>query len=533
MVLKWLADRFKPADSNAVLLERAQALRMQDDFEAARQACAEVLREQPDHARAMALMAAIAADQRQVDAGLQWVSRALALEPACVPAHFARGRLLEAAERYPEAEASYRRVTELDPQHANAHTNLGCMVHIQGRLEEAAACYRQALALEPGKPEALRNYALVAGGTEQVREALQGFEAHATAYPGDAAAHHQIGHLYCQLGRNGEALAAYERALSLEPDRPEFRFARAQTLLLLGRYADGWREYEARWQMSLLNSAMLRFAQPRWDGSPLPEGTLLLHGESAFGDTIQLVRYAALAAQRCGRVVVECPPALQELVAKVEGIAQAVPEGDPLPPFDVQLPLIACPGLFQTTLETIPWRGPYFHAEPQRVQQWRALVAAAAPGTRKVGLVWTGNAGNLGNRRRSVTFEQLATLAQTGNASFFSLQKGAPPPSAQAIPPGMHFVDLTSRIGDFSDTAALLTQLDLLVAVDTGVAHLAGAMGVPTWLLLPFSADWRYHTGRDDNPWYPGIRLFRQHEEGDWSVALRQLAQAFTEWARG
>ena len=531
MLLKWLAGRSKPAGTTAARLERARALRMQDDFDAARAAAQEILRDEPRHADAMALMAAIAADQRQVQAGLQWAQQALAADPHCVRAHFAMGRLLEAAERIGEAEASYRRVTELDPANAQGFTNLGCMLHLQQRTEEAVRCYRTALQLEPGQPVALRNFALVAGGPEEVGEALRGFERQVAQHPEDAEGQLQLGHLYQQVGRHGEALAAYERATALEPGRAEFHFARAQALLLLGRYAEGWKAYEWRWRMAMLNEAMLRFQQPRWDGRRLQEGTVLLHGEGAFGDNLQFVRYAALVAQRCARVLVECPPALQALLAHVPGVAQVVAQGDPLPRFDAHLPLIACPGLFGTTLETVPWSGPYIPADPARVQAWGERVRAAGPRRRKVGLAWTGNPGNLGNTRRSLTLRQLGALGEVGDVSFFSLQKGVPAPQPAEIPAGMHFVDLTASIRDFSDTAALLTQLDLVGSVDTAVAHLAGAMGRPVWVLLPFSADWRYHAGRDDNPWYPTMRQFRQEADGEWDGALQRLRQALAAWA--
>lgn len=529
-MLKWIANRLKPADP-AAALARAQGLRGQGRTDAAREACEAILRDAPGHVGTLVLMAALAADEHQFDAGVQWARQALAADRECVPAHFALGRLYEGQERHAEAEASYRRVVLLDSGHAKGHTNLGCMLHLQGRMDEAVACYRRALALEPGQPEALRNYALLAGGTEQLREARDGFERHLAAHPGDAGAHHQLGNLYVHLGEHGQALAAYDRALALQPEQPEIHFARAQLLLLLGRYAEGWREYEWRWRMDYLNAPMRRFPQPPWDGRPLEQGTLLVHSEPAFGDVLQLARYITLAAQRCARVVVECPPALAELMAGVEGVAQVVREGEPVPAFDAHIPPIAFPFVFGTAIDTIPWRGPYLHADPQRVQHWLPLVSSAQPRKRKVGVVWTGNPQNLGNRERSVTLQQFAPLGLVPGVSLFSLQKGGESARPGPIPDGMHFVDLTASIRDFSDTAALLTQLDLVITVDTSVAHLAGGMGRPTWVLLPFSADWRYHVDRSDNPWYPQMRLFRQQTEGDWSLPLQELTQALQQWA--
>ena len=353
MVLKWIADRFKAAPPQPKLLAKAQALRMKDAFEAARALCMEVLREEPgQQAPAMALLAAIAADQRQVDSGLQWAQRALAADARCIPAHFAMGRLLETAERHADAESSYRRVTELDPHHAKGFTNLGCMLHIQGRLDEAARCYVKALELEPGQPEALRNHALIAGGEGQLQQAAAAFERHLAEHPGDASAHHQLAQLRLREGSVEEAVAGSQRAIALQPDDPEMHFALAQAQLLLGNYEDGWREYEWRWHMDRFNAPMRRFTQPRWDGHALEGRTLLVHGETGLGETFQLVRYAALAAQRGARVVVECQRPLLDLVARVEGVAQVVAQGDSLPAIDVHLPFIAFPGVFGTTLSS-------------------------------------------------------------------------------------------------------------------------------------------------------------------------------------
>ena len=529
MLLKWIAGRLKGVDTVVTGLEQAQALRMQCDFEAARQICRDLLREDTENVQVMVLLAAIAADQRQAETGMQWVRQALTVEPASVPAHFAWGRLLEGAERYDEAEAVYRKVTQLDVSHAKAHTNLGCMLHLQGRLDEAAACYRTALRLEPGQPEALRNYALIVGGLQEIQEAIKGFEVYLATHPKDASAHYQLAHLYFRQGRHAQALAGYEQAIALEPDQAEYHFARSQLLLLLERYEEGWQEYEWRWRLGMFNTPMHRFSQPCWNGEVLP-GTLLVHGETGFGDMFQFVRYVTLAAERCARVVVECQPALQLLIADVPGVSQVVTQGSPLPAFDVHLPLISFPAVFNTTVDTIPWRGPYIRADARREQDWAKRVAAVGSSARKIGLVWTGNPQNSGNRERSVTLKQLGPMAQVSQTVFFSLQKGAAVVQAADVPPGMDFWDLTEQILDFSDTAALLSQLDLVITVDTSVAHLAGAMGCPVWVLLPFAADWRYHVGRIDNPWYPTMRLFRQESEGDWEPPLRQLQQSLAAW---
>jgi tetratricopeptide (TPR) repeat protein len=532
MVLKWIGARLRSDDDPGRALREARAMRERDDLESAREACLEILRERPGDAGAMALLAAIAADQRQFANGMQWARRALAAQADCAPAHFAMGRLFESEQRWTAAEASYREVVRIDPANAKAQTNLGSALHVQGRIDEAVACYRKALQLEPGQPTALRNFALLAGGPQELREARDGFDRHLIAHPNDAPAHCQIGHLHSHLGDHQAALAAYERAVALEPEAPEVRLALAQLLLLLGDFEQGWREYEWRWRIPDLNEAMVRFAQPRWDGRPL-DGTLLVHSEPGFGDMFQFVRYVTLAARRCTRVVVECKPALARLIADVEGVCRVVHEGEELPAFDAQLPPIAFPYTFGTTITTVPWQGPYIKPDAARVREWSMRVAASNARSLKVGLVWTGNASNLSVRHRRVTLQTLAPFARVPEATFFSLQKGGESARPGAVPAGMHFVDWTAEIRDFSDTAALISLLDLVISVDTSVAHLAGAMGQAVWVILPHSPEWRWLLERDDSPWYPTMRLFRQQEEGDWDGLVARVSDALAAWADG
>jgi hypothetical protein len=271
---------------------------------------------------------------------------------------------------------------------------------------------------------------------------------------------------------------------------------------------------------------MQRFAKPRWNGEALPQGTLLIHGETGFGDMFQFVRYATLAAKHCMNVVVECQPALMDLITNVPGVSRVFPQGGDLPAFDAHIPLISLPAIFETTIDSIPWDGPYVVADPADMQDWRDRVRSASSAELKVGLVWTGNPKNMGQQERSVPLAMLRPLAQAEGVHFFSLQKDASPAQLKEVPQEMHFVDLTGDIANFSDTAAFLKQLDLVISADTAVAHLAGAMGIQVWMLLPFSADWRYHQNRNDNPWYPSMRLFRQPSAGDWDSVSQTVAQA-------
>ena len=526
-MLDWFKSRLgNPERRRRTLLQRADDAYERGASDEARQCCVEVLRMAPNDLAALSLLAAIAADAKQIEEGLRWAQRAIAADAQAVSPHYAMGRLQEAAGRLAEAEASYRMVVSLDPSHARAHNNLGCVLHMQGKLDAALACYRRALEIDPALPEANQNYASIVRDVGAQELAVQGYVRQTAANPNDAAAWCNLGNTCAELGRHDQALASFERALAVNPEFAEAHFSRSLVLLLRGDYARGWKEYEWRWRIHAFNAPARRFPQPVWDGSRIDGETVLIHAEQGFGDTLQFVRYAPLVAQRCASVIIECPPELKSLLQGVAGAERVVARGEALPPFAAHVPLMSLPGIFGTTLDSIPWSGPYIHADPKRAAQWRADVDAVAAGRFKVGLVWAGNPRQWNDRNRSATLAALAPLAGNRGTVFFSLQIGKAAEQAGAPPAGMTLVDFAARIRDFSDSAALLSHLDLVISVDTATAHLAAAMGVPTWVLLAQAADWRYHLGRDDNPWYPTMRLFRQEREGDWTAPVERLAQA-------
>ena len=522
-MLRWIRAKLGPGgDARAELLHDAETAMKTGHAERAKEACLAVLREDPGEIRALCLLAAIAADERRFEEGLRFAAQATSIDPQSAAAHYATGRLWEGAGRYDRAEASYRKVVSLDPSHARAHNNLGVVNHLQGRLDAALACYRRALELDPQQAEANQNLAGLLGDAGARETALEAFERQIAANPRDAAAHASFAALCLQLGRYRDALAHLDQAIAIEPDRPEFHFVKSQLLLQLGDYEQGWREYAWRWRMSAFNAPALRFPQPVWDGGAI-DGPLLIHGETGFGDTLQFVRYARLAAERVPSVIVESQPGLTPLLEGGEGIARVVSQGDPLPRFAAHIPLIGLPGVFGATLETLPWRGPYVRPSAERRALWAARVA---PARLKVGLVWAGNPGHWDDRRRSVSLAQLAPLARVPGAAFYSLQKGGPAAQAASPPGGMRLVDLTAEIRDFADTAALIAHLDLVVTVDTAVAHLAGALGARTWVMLTALAEWRWLIDREDSPWYPTMRLFRQERDGDWPGVVERMARA-------
>ncbi len=530
-MMEWIRSKLRaPEPESGHLLGQAENAYREGALERARQCCQAVLRRSQSNVRALSLLASIAADRREIDEGMQWAKRAMAADPQAGLPHYAMGRLWEAAGRYVEAESSYRTALGFDPKHAKAHNNLGAVLHMQGKLDAALDCYRRALELDPALPEANQNYAAIVRDPRAQELAIQGYLRQTAANPNDAVAFQNLASLYERLGRYREALASFERAIALDPHRAESHFGKAQLLLLCGDYAEGWKEYEWRWRISALNSPARRFPQPMWNGENV-DGTVLIHGETGLGDMLQFVRYAPLLASRCAAVAVECPPPLKSLVRRVAGVKQAVAQGETLPPFAAHVPLIRFPFIFGTTLDTIPWQGPYVGAGPERVPEWRARVETGGDARLKVGLVWAGNPRHLADRQRSITPEALSPLARATGVRFYSLQKGGPAREAGPAPAGMELVDLTAHIRDFSDTAALVSRLDLVIAVDTAVAHLAGAMGVPVWVLLAYSPEWRNLLERSDNPWYPSMRLFRQERDGDWAGVIDRVVRELLERA--
>lgn len=512
----------------AAMLRQAEAAYERGEIEGARRLCEGALGHEPS-ARAQSLMAAIAADAGRTEEGLEWARRAQATDPAAAGPHYVAGRLWQAAGRLAEAEASYRRAIALQPGHARAYNNLGSVLHMQGNLDGALAAYRKALDLEPGLAQANQNYASIVRDTGVLERAAQSYRRQTLANPRDALAFNDLGNTLRELGRHEEALAAYAQALAIDPGLADAHFSRAFVLLLKGDYAEGWREYEWRWRIAAFNAPARRFARPIWDGARI-EGAVLLHAEQGLGDTLQFVRYAPLVAARCASVVLECQPELRSLMAGVPGVARVVARGEPLPPFDAHAPLMSLPARFGSTLDNLPWDGPYVSADAQRVERWRSVLDADAArlGTaqRRVGLVWAGRPQQWDDRKRSISLAALEPLARAAGTVFYSLQVGEAARQAAAPPPGMRLVDHAARIADFADTAALAALLDLVITIDTSVAHLGGAMGRPTWVLVAHAPDWRYHLARSDNPWYPSMRLFRQARDGDWSDAIDAVAAA-------
>ena len=320
-------------------------------------------------------------------------------------------------------------------------------------------------------------------------------------------------------GKLDGAAACCRRALELKPDFAEAHLQQSLLSLVTGDFQRGWTEYEWRWKDKQWQRR--NFSQPLWDGQRLEGKTILLHAEQGLGDTIHFVRYVPQVKQRGGTVIVECPKPLLSLLTSGAGIDRLVGRGEELPPFDLQAPLLSLPGIFRTSLETIPADVPYLFADPGLVEHWRRELGSIAGF--KIGIAWHGSPKHPNDRNRSIPLASFEPLARCSRVRLLSLQKGTGAEQLQDLAGRIPVADVGSRLDDFRDTAAVLVNLDLVIACDTAVAHLAGALGVPVWVALPFTADWRWLLDRSDSPWYPTMRLFRQRQPGDWPGVFEDI----------
>jgi hypothetical protein len=352
----------------------------------------------------------------------------------------------------------------------------------------------------------------------------------AIAIRGDVAEMHvNLGNVLREKGDLPGAIAATRQAIRLRPDLADAHQTLGSHLLLAGEYVEGWREYE--WRLRCPNVGHLRSVpgRGRWDGSELGGRTILLQSDAGLGDAIQCARFIPMVVDRGGEVVVECQKELVRLLGKVRGVSQVVSRNDPLPAFDVHFPFLSLPMAFNTTLQTIPKGVPYLGAGEEVMRKWAEKLSGDA-GLR-VGLVWAGNRNNTQDRKRTLTLHSFAPLADVGGIIFHSLQVGEAANQILDPPKGMKIVDHSAELTDLAETAGLAANLDLVISIDTAVGHLAGAIGKSVWMLLPFTPDWRWMLGREDSPWYPTMRLFRQEKFGDWDGAIGRVAHALGESA--
>ncbi|MEX2112665.1 MAG: tetratricopeptide repeat-containing glycosyltransferase family protein [Pirellulales bacterium] len=483
--------------TNSAILTAVASHRQAGNLNEAERLCRAILAGDALHAGAHYQLGCVLKDQRRFAEALTSFHQAASIEPGLAEAYFeaatiyhgaARARVDPLARRRDSdaAEAAYRAAIAARPDYVEAYNNLGAVYRSAGKLAEAIQCYQRVLALRPDFVETRSN----------------------------------LGIAYRMQGRLAEALACYDDTLRLSPDYAQAHLNRALAWLSMGRFAEGWAEYEWRWKCADFQPPP--HTLPIWDGGPLVDRTLLIHAEQGFGDTLQFVRYVPLVAARGGRVVCEVQLPLASLL-KQSGIPGVVAQGEALPPCDVRIPLLSLPRIFGTTCETIPRDVPYLTADPGRVDQWRQ--ALGDEDAFRVAIAWQGRPSYRDDRCRSFHLTEFEPLSTLPGVRLVSVQKDQGAQQIAQVAGRWPLVDVSPRLHDFHDTAAAIRNVDLVITCDSAVAHLAGALGVPTWVALPFAADWRWLSDRDDSPWYPSVRLFRQATMDDWSEVFHRMAQ--------
>jgi tetratricopeptide (TPR) repeat protein len=482
----------------------------------------QALRSDPQHFYAHNNLGNALMEQGHMAEAIACFRQALRINPNYANAHYNLGNILQDQGRLDDAIDCYRQALRVNPDHADAHNNLGNALFAQRQLREAAECYRQVLRLNPKHANVHNNLGVVLRDQGQLAEAVLCFRQAMSTDNRNVDAHINLAVIFDMLGQRDEAMEQYEQALRINPHHEITLWNRSLLRLQKGDFEGGWPDYEYRWAQ--LKKMPRVFDEPRWDGSPLEGKTILVHAEQGLGDTLQFVRYVPLVQKRGGKTLYECPPALQGLLANFPGVEQLVLAGAPLPPFDVQVPLLSLPLIFRTTLSSIPANVSSLHVDTSRLAYWRRELERV--GGFKVGIVWQGNPNNPGDARRSLPLAHFEALARVEEVKLLSLQVGAGTEQLAAAP--FPVTDLGTRFNrdSLDDLAAVLKNVDLVITVETAAAHLAGALEIPVWNLLAYNPCWRWLLDRLDSPWYPTMRLFRQSRLGEWGDVFADVAAA-------
>ncbi len=504
------------------------ALSDQKQFDEALAAYRRAIALRPQNAEAYGNMAVTLSLLGQPDAALASLKDALAINPNDAAARGNLGSILCDQGQFDAGISELRRSIALSPNNAEPHSSLGNALREKGQFAESLTECDRALAIKPDYPEAHNNRANALTLLNRLDEAIDEYRKAVRLRPNYADAFSNLGNALREKGSLDEAIAACKQAIALKADYAEAHGNLSLVHLSRGEFEIGWKEYEWRWKFKTVASR--NFSQPQWDGRDLQGKTILLHAEQGLGDTIHFVRYAPMVAARGGRVILECQTELRRLLEGFPGVDRMVSAGDELPEFDWHCPLLSLPLAFGTNLQNIPVERIYLKAIDSDVQKWAGRFDGDGL---RVGVVWAGQPKHKNDHNRSIRLAQLAPLAQVKGIRFYSLQKGAGAAQAANPPQGMNLIDFSQELTDFADTAALMSQLDLIVSVDTAPVHLATALGKPVWVLLPFAPDWRWLLEREDSPWYPTVRLFRQKSYGQWNETINRVARELGRWHDG
>ena len=484
--------------------------------------CRQVLAAEPRAADALHLIGVAALWSKRYEEAAGWIGKAVEVRPGDAGYLLNLAIALSKLDRSSESLACLEKCVAIEPDFPEALNNMGVILKGQGRLDEAIAVCAKAVRLRPGFVQAQMNLANSLRDAGRLDEAMAAYRQALALDKNDADVYTNYGSALYYAGEIDEALEAYGKSLAIRPGDPQTHSNRGMALLLKGELAEGFKEYQWRSQERKDEAQRRAFLERLWDGSPLNGRTLLVQAEQGLGDTLQFSRFVPAVHRQNGRVICECQRPLLELLRESMPEVEWVTAGQGPGEFDVHFPLMSLPGVLGFSLAEVGTRGPYLRADAERVAMWGGRFAGES--RRKVGVVWAGSRKHLNDRHRSLPVKLLGAIAAAENVRVYSLQVGATPADAAEIAE-MGVVDVTAELKDFQDTAALVMNLDLVVTVDTAVAHLAGALGKMVWVMLPYNRDWRWMLGREDSPWYPTLRLFRQTQRGEWASVVARVEE--------
>jgi tetratricopeptide (TPR) repeat protein len=546
-------------------LQQAVMLQQQGRLREAEKIYTRVLKAVPDQFDALNLLGTIKAQRGQAGEAYRLITAALKVNPGAPDAWVNLGIVLHALKRDQEALESFDKALALKPGDADALHQRGNALLAVGRAQDALAAFEEVLTSIPRHPQARLNRGLALAALGRHAEAVAEFDLALAVSPANPAAHYNRGISLFSLGRYADAVAAYDGALSIAPDHvkalnnrglalqalnrheealtsyskaldvrkdyADAHFHHALALLTIGDFRRGFEKYEWRWRRTGMPAHGRGYGRPRWLGDyPLQRKTILLHAEQGLGDTIQFARYVPLLARTGAKVVLEVQPELKALLGQVEGAAAVAARGEGLPPFDVHCPLGSLPLALKTEPATIPADGPYVRADDAHIAKWRPRIETLD--RPRAALAWSGNAQHMNDRNRSIALPCLAPLWSASSVRFVGIQRELRGGDAELLAREPRVMQIGAQLDDFADTAAVLAVVDLVITVDTSVAHLAGAMGRPVWILVPFSPDWRWTLSGESSRWYPTARLFRQPSLGDWDSVVERLRGELDRFAR-
>jgi tetratricopeptide (TPR) repeat protein len=502
---------------------RGNALREMGSFDAALGSYDRAIALRPNYVSAYCNRGAVLLQQKLYVAAIASLEKAIELDASSFDALCNRGSAQHQLAQFDAALASFDAAIRLRPDHADSHSNRAMTLCQVGKIELAIASCETAIRLKPGLAEAHSNLGNALRHANQLEKAVSSYDRAIAINPEYAEALYNRGIVLVELRQVARGIADYDRAIAIQPAYAEAHWNKGLSYLLTGDFANGWRLYEWRWEKEKERVLRPKFAQPQWSGEESLTGkTVFLHSEQGIGDTIQFIRYADLVVTRGAKVIAQIP---KELISLTDGflrVAQWIAPGEPLPHFDFHCPLLSLPLAFKTTLATIPHPTAYLAAEPSAVKKWAIKLG---PRRRcRVGIVWRGRAEHQNDHNRSMSLAQLIQQLPS-RFDYVSLQKDISDEDRAVLGAKENLRHFGDEIGDFSDTAALCALMDVVISVDTSVAHLSGALGRPTLILLPFFPDWRWMFDRDDSPWYSSVKLYRQTRERDWAPVLQRVSE--------